>query len=243
MAFLLMLSDSVRHGMQHDSMPSNGHRKANRLLNASKTLIDLDCTGLEVGGQFSTEAARFLRARARACPFWLQATYTHRWTRLVAFAAQRALAASLLPLPLSGKEAVDGTRGGKRGWKKRHCSVKGIHKQMLDRCFKFPPPKFFFPPLIWCLAGSGTKLLTKCQKRRARNHPSNLLCFLGNLRSRRLEGYWIGSLVAYWIHVAMSSVLLLLSAFVKFFRRPRVAWLPTSLGFEDSFKGERLSMA
>ena len=72
--------------------------------------------GVEVGGRFSEEAVMFLRqlakAKARASPEVLRpavrAAYFHRWTALLAVAAQRAFAATLLELPVDAAEAVDG---------------------------------------------------------------------------------------------------------------------------------------
>lgn len=72
--------------------------------------------GLEVGGRWADEAASFIhqlaRARARSVPAWAQAaataTWCQRWSALAAFAAHRALAASLLEQPLSGEDALDG---------------------------------------------------------------------------------------------------------------------------------------
>ena len=64
--------------------------------------------GLEVGGRWSDEALDFVRhlakAKARAHPPLLRASaqmaYSHRWMGLLAVAAQRALAATLLELPV-----------------------------------------------------------------------------------------------------------------------------------------------
>ena len=72
--------------------------------------------GLEVGGRWSPEAVDFLRrlarAKARSSPTWLRQSlaqaYANRWSALLAAAAQRAFAASLLHFPLSGSANVDG---------------------------------------------------------------------------------------------------------------------------------------
>ncbi len=72
--------------------------------------------GLEVGGRWGDEALDFVRrlarSRARTLPAWLRASgaqaYAYRWSALAAVAAQRALAASLLQLPLSGEVNMDG---------------------------------------------------------------------------------------------------------------------------------------
>ena len=69
-----------------------------------------------MGGRFSREAAAFLRqlakARARESPARLrpavQRASLHRWTGMLAVAAQRALAHSLLELPLAGADECDG---------------------------------------------------------------------------------------------------------------------------------------
>ena len=73
--------------------------------------------GVEVGGRWGEEAATLLRllaaARAREAPEAVrQAAHTAwlvRWSALLAVAAQRAFAASLLELPLAGECDVGGT--------------------------------------------------------------------------------------------------------------------------------------
>ena len=72
--------------------------------------------GIEVGGRWSLQAAEFVRLLARskaraalpaqraACT----AAFVLRWSALLAFAAARTFAASLLSLPLSGTANVDG---------------------------------------------------------------------------------------------------------------------------------------
>ena len=70
---------------------------------------------LEIGGRWSEEAADFIRraasARARGDPVSLRraaaAAYAHRWVGIASVAAQRALASSLLELPVS-EDGVDG---------------------------------------------------------------------------------------------------------------------------------------
>ena len=72
---------------------------------------------LEVGGRFGREAVACLRqlarARARESSARLrpavQRASLHRWTGMVAVAAQRALAYSLLELPLAAADECDGT--------------------------------------------------------------------------------------------------------------------------------------
>ena len=72
--------------------------------------------GIETGGRWSPEAVTFLRliarSRARSAPPPLQSAcisaYVLRWSALLAFAAARAFATSLLSLPLSGAANVDG---------------------------------------------------------------------------------------------------------------------------------------
>ena len=71
---------------------------------------------LEVGGRWSEEAVRFVRllakAKARTVPQLLrpaaQAAFVHRWTGILAVAAQRSVAATLLELPVDDAEGVDG---------------------------------------------------------------------------------------------------------------------------------------
>jgi hypothetical protein len=70
---------------------------------------------LEVGGRWSEEAALFVRllakAKARSYPAILrrslQQAYMHRWTGLLAVAAHRAFASTLLELPVD-EAAMDG---------------------------------------------------------------------------------------------------------------------------------------
>ena len=72
--------------------------------------------GIETGGRWSAEAVTFLRllarCRARSAPPPLQSAcisaYVLRWSALLACAAARAFASSLLSLPLSGAANVDG---------------------------------------------------------------------------------------------------------------------------------------
>ena len=72
--------------------------------------------GFEVGGRWSEESVDFLRrlarARARAHPLWMRQSmaqaHAYRWSGLLAAAAQRPFAASLLGLPLAGESNVDG---------------------------------------------------------------------------------------------------------------------------------------
>ena len=72
--------------------------------------------GIEVGGRWSSQAAEFVRrptrSRARAAPVAARAAVTSalalRWSALLAFAAARSFAASLLSLPLAATANVDG---------------------------------------------------------------------------------------------------------------------------------------
>ena len=71
--------------------------------------------GLEIVGRWSDEAADFIRrlaaARARGVPPLLRRAaamaYSLRWTGVAAIAPQRALASSLLELPIT-EDGVDG---------------------------------------------------------------------------------------------------------------------------------------
>jgi len=77
--------------------------------------------GLEVGGRWSEEATIFVRllaqAKARAAPEVLRRSaelaWQRRWSAILAVAAQRSLAASLLELPL---DALGGAFSGRRPW-------------------------------------------------------------------------------------------------------------------------------
>ena len=70
----------------------------------------------ELGGRWSPEAMRLVRllarARARASPNILrrsaQLAWQRRWTAMMAFAAQRAFAMTLLHLPLGSAGCLDG---------------------------------------------------------------------------------------------------------------------------------------
>ena len=72
--------------------------------------------GIEVGGRFSTEAASFLRLLAQhraasvAAPLRAaaRAGWVQRWSGMLAVAAMRAYAASLLELPPAGEACVAG---------------------------------------------------------------------------------------------------------------------------------------
>ena len=72
--------------------------------------------GIELGGRRSPEVAQFVRmlarSRARSAPHVLRsgatAAYVSRWSALLSFAAARAVAASLLSLPLGNAASVDG---------------------------------------------------------------------------------------------------------------------------------------
>lgn len=83
---------------------------------ASSRRCRLAVWGLEVGGRWGHEAIELLRslawARARAAPPALRraaaSAYIRRWAALIAFAAQRALAATLLELPDGGGAHLDG---------------------------------------------------------------------------------------------------------------------------------------
>ena len=72
----------------------------------------LQVLATEVGERWSPSARTFLaRARARAAPVNLRSAtkqaFTQRWGGMLAVAAQRALAASLLELPPEGVPGVD----------------------------------------------------------------------------------------------------------------------------------------
>ena len=70
---------------------------------------------MEIGGRWSPAAQTFLRllarAKARSVPISLRSAarqaFTQRWAGMLAVAAQRALAASLLELPPEGVPGVD----------------------------------------------------------------------------------------------------------------------------------------
>ena len=72
--------------------------------------------GLEVGGRIDAEAVRFMRrlaaSKARGTPARLRKAAlqasVHRWTEMLALAAQRAYALSLLELPLDAADECEG---------------------------------------------------------------------------------------------------------------------------------------
>ena len=88
-------------------------RKYRELLSSRRCRLVV--LSMEVGGRWSEEAATFVRllakAKARAFPSILrrslQLAYQQRWTGLLAVAAQRALASTLLELPVD-EAAADG---------------------------------------------------------------------------------------------------------------------------------------
>ena len=71
---------------------------------------------VEVGGRWSEEATKFVQQLAKAKAWTVpailrpsvRAAYFHRWTGMLAVAAQRALAATLLELPVDDAEGLDG---------------------------------------------------------------------------------------------------------------------------------------
>ena len=68
---------------------------------------------VEVGGQWSEEAVTFMChiAKPSACTVFLRpatrAAFFHQWTGMLAVAAQRALAATLLAFPVDDAEGAD----------------------------------------------------------------------------------------------------------------------------------------
>ena len=83
---------------------------------AASRRCHLTVLGIEVGGPWSSEASTFVRqlarCRARAVPASFRAACTSalalRWSAVLAIAAARAFAASLLGLSLAGAGQVDG---------------------------------------------------------------------------------------------------------------------------------------
>ena len=71
---------------------------------------------MELGGRWGDKSLEFVRllarAKARRQPEWLRAStaqaYAYRWSALLAVAAQKAFAASLLELPLQCEACFDG---------------------------------------------------------------------------------------------------------------------------------------
>ena len=72
--------------------------------------------GMEVGGRWSEEALRFIsllaKAKTRGMPRIMRMSarlaFQQRWTGILSVAAQRALAATLLDLPVEDAAGVDG---------------------------------------------------------------------------------------------------------------------------------------
>ena len=97
--------------------------------------------GLEVGGGFGTEAATFprllARHRAAAMPAWLrpaaQSAWVSRWAALLAVAAQRAYASSLLELPLAGEGNGE-------------CPAPAPHELLADNRWEHPVLASRLPP-------------------------------------------------------------------------------------------------
>ena len=93
---------------------SNKERTYPELMRAPRCRLVV--LALEVAGRWSAEAVQFVRllsrCRARSAPPHLRpsstAAWVQRWSGLLAFAAARSFAASLLSLPLHGTANVDG---------------------------------------------------------------------------------------------------------------------------------------
>jgi hypothetical protein len=101
-------------GVQLRTARTRKEQKYRELLQSRRCRLVV--VALEVGGRWSEEAVGFVRllakAKARTVPQLLrsaaQAAFFHRWTGILAVAAQRALAATLLELPVDDAEGVDG---------------------------------------------------------------------------------------------------------------------------------------
>jgi len=101
-------------GTQLRAARARKERKYHELLASRRCRLVV--LALEVGGRWSEEAVRFVRllakAKARTVPPLMRsaavAAFFHRWTGIMAVAAQRALAATLLELPVDDAEGVDG---------------------------------------------------------------------------------------------------------------------------------------
>ena len=104
----------ARDGAQLAEARRRKERKYPELLESRRCRLVV--LGMEVGGRWSDEAHRFVRllakAKARTVPgptrASARAAYRHRWTAILAVAAQRAFAASLLELPMGEAGGVDG---------------------------------------------------------------------------------------------------------------------------------------
>ncbi|OLQ06334.1 hypothetical protein AK812_SmicGene10351 [Symbiodinium microadriaticum] len=107
-------SDHTAPGMTPPPSEDDTPGAADRQAVCEATLLD---TPPETARSFGLEAVAFLRqlakARARESPARLrpavQRASVHRWTGMLAVAAQRALAYSLLELPLAAADECDGT--------------------------------------------------------------------------------------------------------------------------------------
>ena len=101
-------------GVQLRTARGRKERKYHELLVSRRCRLVV--LALEVGGRWSDEATRFVqqlaKAKARTVPAILRpsvrAACFHRWTGMLAVAAQRALAATLMELPVDDAECVDG---------------------------------------------------------------------------------------------------------------------------------------
>ena len=121
-----LVSPVTRDGRPHDGAE---HRPGWAVRNAARrkrrqTYPEIDRSrrcrlvvfGLEVGGRWAEEAATFVRllarARAAGAPAAVrnaaQAAWVLRWSGLISVAAQRALAATFLELPLQSELAAAG---------------------------------------------------------------------------------------------------------------------------------------
>ena len=105
---------AAEDGVQLGVARRRKERKYHELLESRRCRLVV--LAVEVGGRWSEEALQFVqmlaKAKARAAPALIRASvraaYLHRWTGILAVAAQRAFAATLLELPVDDAEGVDG---------------------------------------------------------------------------------------------------------------------------------------
>ena len=128
-----------RHGDSRPGVALETAARTKRELTYPELLAARRCRlvvlGFEVGGRWSDESLDFVRrlarAKARSQPDWLRASaaqaYAHRWSGMLAVAAQRAFAASLLELPLANESCWDG-------------EAPACHDVVADARWAFPVP-------------------------------------------------------------------------------------------------------
>ena len=105
---------AITDGTQLQTARTRKEQKYHELLASRRCRLVV--LALEVGGRWSEEAVQFVRllakAKARTVPQLIRsaakAAFFHRWTGILAVAAQSVFTATLLELPVDDARGVDG---------------------------------------------------------------------------------------------------------------------------------------